>query len=84
MGLFSGFDGSHVTLELLSALLGAVSLRLVGLGQEKLTLAIGCFVEIDKCDQYGEPEANQPAFTRPSCHLFQLEAREEFNLDEHG
>ena len=52
------FDQLHFALELLSAVLGAITLRLVGLAEEQLALLVGGFVEVDESDQDREPKAN--------------------------
>ena len=78
------FDHLHFALELLSAVLGAITLRLVGLAEKKLALLVGSFVKIDQSDQDREPEANQPALARSSCHLFEFETGKEFDLDQHS
>ena len=52
LSFLGGLHSLHVTLKLLCAFLGTVALRLVGFAKEKLTLAVGCLVEINKSDQY--------------------------------
>ena len=84
LSLLGSFSGLHLSLPLLLAFLGTISLLLVCFVDKKLALLLRCLVELDESDKNGQPDADQPALACTSRHCFEIPSLDEFDLDEDG
>ena len=84
LSLFGYTSGLHLSLPLLLAFLGSISLLLVCFVDKELTLLLRCLVEFNEGDKNAKPDTNEPALACTTGHRFEIPSLDEFDLDEDG